>query len=131
MKPALRIAILGTKFMGRAHSNAWRQAACFFDLPVAPVLQVACGRNEAETRAFAKNWGWQHIETDWQAVIARDDVDVIDICLPPHLHAAVAIDAAAAGKHIVCEKPLAPSIDEAQAMLNAVEAAGVVHYLNQ
>lgn len=130
MSKELRVAIIGYNFMGKAHSNAWLQAARFFDLPARPVLQVACGRNEAALRAFADNWGWKHIETDWRKVIARDDVDVVDIALPQHLHAEVAIAAAQAGKHLFCEKPMALSLADAEAMLAAAEAAKVTHYVN-
>ena len=126
----LRVAIIGYNFMGKAHSNAWLQASRFFDLPMRPVLQVACGRNETALRAFAGNWGWQHIETDWRRAIKRDDVDVVDISLPQHLHAEVAIAAARAGKHLFCEKPMALSVADAEAMLAAAEQAKVVHYVN-
>ena len=71
----LRIAIIGCNFMGKAHSNAWRQASRFFPLPLQPVLQVACARHEAAARAFADTWGWRHVETDWRKVLERDDVD--------------------------------------------------------
>ncbi|MCX6894289.1 MAG: Gfo/Idh/MocA family oxidoreductase [Verrucomicrobia bacterium] len=129
-KKELRVAIIGHNFMGKAHSNAWLQAARFFDLPLKPVLQVACGRNEAALRAFADNWGWKHIETDWRKAIARDDVDVVDISLPQYLHREVAVAAARAGKHLFCEKPMALSIAEAEEMLAEAEKARVVHYLN-
>lgn len=130
MKKELRIAIVGYNFMGKAHANAWLQAAHFFDLPFTPVLQVACGRDAAAVRAFADRWGWKHIETDWRAAIARDDVDVVDISLPQHLHHDVAVAAARAGKHVFCEKPMALSVAEAESMLAAVRASGVRHYLN-
>jgi predicted dehydrogenase len=130
MSNKLRIAILGTNFMGRAHSNGWLQATRFFNPEFAPVLQVACSRNEEPLREFAANWGWKHIETDWRKVVERDDVDVVDISLPQHLHAEVAIAAARAGKHIFCEKPIALSVEEARRMLEAAEQAGVKHYLN-
>ncbi len=126
----LRIAIIGSNFMGKAHSNAWSQAARFFDLPLRPVLQVACARHEASLRAFADNWGWRHTETDWRKVIDRDDVDVVDVALPQHLHHEVAIAAAKAGKHIFCEKPMAMNTEEARAMVAAAEEAKVVHYVN-
>ncbi len=130
MKKELRVAIIGTNFMGKAHSNGWLQAAKFFDLEARPVLQVACARHEESLRAFAERWGWKHIETDWRKVIERDDVDIVDISLPPHLHAQAAIAAARAGKHIFCEKPLAISTQEGEEMLREVEKAGVKHYLN-
>lgn len=130
MKKQLRIAIIGYKFMGKAHSNAWLQASKFFDSELEPVLQVACGRDEDSVREFADRWGWKHVETDWRKVIERDDVDVIDVSLPQHLHHDVAVAAAKAGKHIFCEKPMALSLSDAEEMLEAAEAAGVTHYVN-
>ena len=126
----LNIALLGHRFMGRAHSNAWLQSTHFFDPKLKPVLKVACGRNEADLQAFADRWGWEEIETDWKKVIARDDIDVIDIALPTFMHAEVTIAAAEAGKHIFCEKPFANTLEESEAMLAAAKKAGVVHYVN-
>jgi len=126
----IRVAILGHRFMGRAHSNAWSQVPKFFDSPFKPVLRVACGRHETELRTFADRWGWEEIETDWRKVIERDDIDIIDIALPTHLHVETAIAAAEAGKHIFCEKPLANNSDQARQMLAAAEKAGITHYLN-
>jgi predicted dehydrogenase len=130
MSKQLRVAIIGYRFMGKAHSNAWLQAGRFFDLESQPVLKVACGRDQESLGEFAERWGWEETETDWHKVIERDDVDVIDISLPQHLHCAVATAAAKAGKHIFCEKPMALTVAEAQEMLNAAEAAHVKHYLN-
>lgn len=127
---SINFAIIGTRFMGRAHSNAYRQAAQFFDIPYQPVLKVACGQNERTLREFANNWGWQEIETDWRKVVERADVDVIDIAVPPNLHKKIAIAAAQNGKHIFCEKPMALSAQEARTMLAAARSAGVLHYLN-
>jgi len=126
----LNVAIIGTKFMGKAHSNAWKNAPHFFDMPTHPVLKVACGQDAEALQVFADNWGWQSIETDWHKVIARDDVDIIDIAVPQYLHHDIAIAAAKAGKHIFCEKPLAMNVAEAQAMLDAAQAADIVHYVN-
>ncbi|NQZ56939.1 MAG: Gfo/Idh/MocA family oxidoreductase [Lentisphaeraceae bacterium] len=130
MKKTLNVAIIGYKFMGKAHSNAWLQAARFFDLPAKPVLKIACGRNRDQVQEFADNWGWQEVETDWRKVIERDDIDIVDISLPPNLHAEVAIAAAKAGKHIFCEKPMAIALEDAKEVLKTAEAAGVRHYLN-
>src|SRR6185436_989914 len=102
----LNIGIAGYKFMGRAHSNAWKKAPLFFDLPVELVLKCACGRHEASLVDFAKKWGWEETETDWKKLISRPDLDIIDIALPQHLHYEIAIAAASEGKHIFCEKPV-------------------------
>lgn len=130
MKPKLRVAIIGYNFMGKAHSNAWLQAPRFFDVAAEPVLQVACGRNERAVGEFARRWGWGSVETDWRRAVERDDVDVVDISLPQHLHHEVAIAAARAGKHLFCEKPMALTVEQAEAMLAEAEKAHVVHYLN-
>ncbi|MEQ1842693.1 MAG: Gfo/Idh/MocA family oxidoreductase [Verrucomicrobiales bacterium] len=129
-RPRLNVAILGHRFMGRAHSNAWRQVSRFFETPFDPVLKVACGQDTDCLEAFASRWGWEETETDWRRVVERDDIDAIDIALPTFLHAEVAIAAANAGKHIFCEKPFAINLGEAEAMLAAATRAGVVHYLN-
>ena len=126
----IRIALLGHRFMGRAHSNAWRQVSKFFDPPLNPVLKVVCGRDRDDLQSFADRWGWEEVETDWLKVIERDDVDIIDIALPTYLHAETAIAAAEAGKHIFCEKPFCNTLHQAEAMLETAEKAGVVHYLN-
>jgi predicted dehydrogenase len=126
----LNIAIIGYKFMGRAHSNAWKKAPMFFDLPFEPVLKVACGRHQDGLDDFAQKWGWEETETDWRKLIARDDIDVIDIALPQHLHFEIAIEAARAGKHIFCEKPLALNSQQAREMLDACTRYKVIHYLN-
>lgn len=126
----LNVAIIGYKFMGKAHSNAWKNVNNFFDLDVKPVLKVACGRNEAAVREFAERWGWEEVETDWRKVVERDDIDIIDISTPPVIHREIAVEAAKRGKHIFCEKPIAMNTEEAREMLEAAEAAGVVHYLN-
>ncbi len=126
----LNVAIIGQNFMGKAHSNAWRNAPRFFDLPATPVMKVACATNQESLQRFASNWGWQETASDWREVVARDDIDVVDICTPTDLHAEIAVAAAANGKHIFCEKPIAIDSAEARAMLSAAQAAGVTHYLN-
>ncbi len=124
------IALLGHRFMGRAHSNAWRQVSRFFDVPLEPKLRAACGRDRAALGEFAKRWGWESLETDWRKVLEREDVEVVDISLPTHMHCEIAVAAAEAGKHIFCEKPTSLTVEEAERMLAAAEKAGVVHYLN-
>ena len=126
----MNVAIIGSKFMGKAHSNAWKNVANFFDVPIKPVMKVACGRDVESLQAFADNWGWEEIETDWKKVIEREDIDIVDICAPPNLHAPIAIAAAKAGKHIFCEKPISLNSDEALEMYEAAKEAGVVNYLN-
>ncbi|MFG3094122.1 Gfo/Idh/MocA family protein [Streptomyces sp. NPDC048202] len=122
-KPPLRIGMVGYAFMGAAHSQGWRTAARVFDLPREPVLSVLCGRDDAAVRAAAEQHGWAATETDWRALIARDDVDLVDICTPGDSHAEIALAALAAGKHVLCEKPLANTVEEAEAMAAAAEEA--------
>ncbi|HLY28724.1 MAG TPA: Gfo/Idh/MocA family oxidoreductase [Aggregatilineales bacterium] len=126
----MNVALIGTKFMGKAHSNAWKNAPHFFEMGIRPVLKVACGQDKRALAEFAENWGWEEIETDWRKVIEREDVDIVDIGVPQHLHRDIAVAAARAGKHIFCEKPLALTVAEAQEMLDAATAAGIVHYVN-
>jgi predicted dehydrogenase len=126
-KKELRIGMIGYGFMGRAHTNAYCKANHFFDLEYKPVLKTACARNEEQIKAFADNWGYESIETDWRKVIERDDIDAIDICTPNNLHKDIAIAAAEAGKMILCEKPLSMNAAEGEEMCKAVEKAGVVN----
>jgi predicted dehydrogenase len=126
----LNVAIIGTRFMGKAHSNAWLNAPRFFDMGLQPVLKVACGTDEEHTRAFAQRWGWEEAATDWCAVIERPDIDIVDISTPTYLHREIAVAAAQAGKHIFCEKPFASTLEEARAMYDAAQKAGIVHYVN-
>ncbi len=121
----LNVGMIGYGFMGRAHSNAYRMVTNFFDVPQQPVLKVICGLVEEEAKAFAAQWGYESHCTDWRQVIERDDIDVVDICVPNNVHAEIAIAAAEAGKMIVCEKPLALDVAQARTMVEAVEKAGV------
>ncbi|HEY2985029.1 MAG TPA: Gfo/Idh/MocA family oxidoreductase [Jatrophihabitantaceae bacterium] len=121
----LRIGMVGHAFMGRAHSQAWRVVNPFFDLPLVAQMTAVCGHDEQRTAAAAQKLGWQSYETDWHALIERDDIDVIDICTPGDSHAEIAIAALRAGKHVLCEKPLANTVDEARAMTDAAGAADV------
>lgn len=126
MARTLNVGMVGYKFMGKAHSNAYRQVGRFFpELETVPVMKALCGRDEAGVRAAAQTFGWEGYETDWRRLVARDDIDVIDIGTPGNLHAEIAVAAAQAGKHVFCEKPLGNSSEEARRMLDAVEAAGV------
>ncbi|WP_407344158.1 Gfo/Idh/MocA family protein [Pengzhenrongella phosphoraccumulans] len=121
--PHLGVGMIGYAFMGAAHSQAWRTAPRFFDLPMQPTMTALCGRNEVAVRAAAHRMGWAEVETDWKALIARDDVDLVDICTPGDTHAEIAIAALDAGKHVLCEKPLANSVEEAHAMAAAAARA--------
>src|SRR5256885_2621825 len=121
----LNVGIVGYGFMGRAHSNAYRKVNNFFDLKYQPALKAACARSANNAKAFADKWGYESVETDWRRLIARDDIDLIDICTPNNTHAEIAIAAAKAGKMILCEKPLALNAREAEKMVAAVEKAGV------
>jgi predicted dehydrogenase len=121
----LNIGMIGYGFMGRAHSNAFRKVANFFELPCQPVLKTVCARNTDRARAFAAQWGYESVETDWRKLIASPDIDLVDIASPNDTHAEIAIAAAKAGKMVMCEKPLGRNAAEAEAIVNAVEAAGV------
>jgi predicted dehydrogenase len=115
--------MIGTGFMGAAHSQAFRTAHRFFDLPLTPVMAVIVGRDAAKTQAAAEKYGWDEASTDWREVIARDDIDLVDVCTSGETHAEIAIAALAAGKHVLCEKPLANTVEEAREMADAARAA--------
>lgn len=119
----LRVGMVGYAFMGAAHSQAWRTVNRVFDLPARVRMVAVCGRDARKVDAAAARLGWDEAVTDWRALIARDDIDLIDICTPGDSHAEIAIAALAAGKHVLCEKPLANSIAEAEAMTAAAAAA--------
>lgn len=119
----LRVGMAGYAFMGAAHSHAWRTAPRFFDLPLQPQLTAVAGRNADGVRAAAGKLGWESAESDWRRLIERDDIDLIDICTPGDTHAEIAVAALEAGKHVLCEKPLANSVNEAQRMTAAAEVA--------
>jgi predicted dehydrogenase len=123
----LNIGMVGYGFMGRAHSNAYRRVGNFFDLDYQPVLKAACGRNKKAVQAFADIWGYESVETDWQELVKRDDIDAVDICVPNDLHVDIAVAAAKAGKMVLCEKPLARDAREGVRMVKAVEKAGVAN----
>ena len=125
-KKQLRIGLIGTGFMGRTHSNGYNRVPNFFpELAYKPVLKAVCSRNLDNVKAFAEQWGYESVETDWKTLIARDDIDAVDICTPNDTHAEIAIAAAAAGKMILCEKPLSRNLAEGEAMVKAIEKAGV------
>ena len=125
-KKTFNVGMIGYGFMGRAHSNAYRRVGNFFpELEHRPVLKAVCARNADKAAAFADVWGYESIETDWQKLVERPDIDAVDICVPNRLHRDIAIAAAAAGKWVLCEKPLAMDVAEGEAMVAAVEKAGV------
>jgi predicted dehydrogenase len=121
--PTLGVGMVGYAFMGAAHSGGWRTVSRVFDLPLRPVMSAICGRDPAAVRAAADRLGWAAAETDWRALIARDDVQLVDVCTPGESHAEIALAALAAGKHVLCEKPLANTVAEAEAMNSAAGAA--------
>jgi predicted dehydrogenase len=119
----LSVGMVGHAFMGAAHSQAWRNAPRFFDLPLRPRMTAVAGRDAARVADAADRLGWESTETSWQALVARDDIDLVDVCTPGHTHAEIAIAALEAGKHVLCEKPLANTVEEAEAMTRAAEKA--------
>ena len=126
-KKKINVGLVGYGFMGRAHSNAYRQANKYFDLQHEVVLKAACARNPEKLKAFAENWGWESTEADWRKLIERKDIDLIDIGSPNDTHHDITLAAAKAGKMVLCEKPLAMNAAEGKAMTEAIEKAGVAN----
>jgi predicted dehydrogenase len=124
------VGLVGYKFMGRAHSNAYRQVSHFFDVDPKPVMRAICGRNEEAVKAAAEELGWEGYETDYHALVNRDDIGLIDVSTPGYTHHDVVIAALNAGKNVLCEKPLANTLDEAQEMLTAWKNAGTIGMVN-
>ncbi|RLP09587.1 Gfo/Idh/MocA family protein [Propionibacterium australiense] len=122
-KHQLNVALVGYGFIGKAHSHAWRTAPAFFDLPLDVHMSVLCNRNSDRAADGARRFGWQEITTDWRELIARDDIDLIDVCTPGGVHPDIAVAALQAGKHVLCEKPLANGLAEARHMAEAASAA--------
>jgi len=129
MKKTLKVGMIGYNFMGKAHSNAWRQAPKFFDLPVDIALHTICGRTPAAVRKAAATYGWAKASTNWEEVVADPEIDVIDISTPTESHHRIALAAAKAGKAILCEKPLAMNVAECADMLQAVKKARITHMI--
>ena len=125
MSKELRVGMIGYGFMGRAHSNAYKRLNDFFPVEHRPALKAVAARDATKAQAFARNWGYERVETDWKKVVRADDIDLIDVCAPNHMHKDIVLEAAKAGKMVCCEKPLAMNVDEAQEMVEAVEKAGV------
>src|SRR6476620_8553510 len=121
----LNIGLIGYGFMGRTHSNAFRKVGNFFDLEYQPVLKAVCARDDSKVQAFARKWGYESFETDWRKLVARKDIDLIDIACPNDMHHQIAVAAAKAGKMILCEKPLSMNGPEGLKMVEAVEKTKV------
>ncbi|HEV2045021.1 MAG TPA: Gfo/Idh/MocA family oxidoreductase [Chthoniobacterales bacterium] len=126
-KRSLAVGLIGYNFMGKAHSNAWRQISHFFNLPATVQLKTICGRNRAEVKKAAAKLGWENFATDWRRVIDDPKIDIVDVCTPNDSHCEIAVAAAKAGKAILCEKPLARNVDEAEKMVRAIKKARVVN----
>src|SRR5215468_2118931 len=116
---AVNICLIGDKFMGRAHSNAYLKVDKFFNLPVRPVMHTVVGRDVQELSHFQSRWGWKNAETDWKKAVNHPEINLVDVTSPNNAHAEMAIAALEAGKHVACEKPLAASIDDARLMRDA------------
>ncbi|MEX1239493.1 MAG: Gfo/Idh/MocA family oxidoreductase [Cyclobacteriaceae bacterium] len=129
MKRYVNIGLVGTQFMGKAHSNAWVKVSRFFDTPVIPVLHTACSRSEAQRATFVDQYHWKRGEPSWEKVIESKEIELVDICTPNDLHMPVAVAAAKSGKHILCEKPMARNAAEAAEMYRVVKEAGVIHMM--
>ncbi len=127
MANTLRVGMIGYRFMGKAHSNAWRQAPHFFPLKAGIEMHTICGRDPVALESARAQFGWQHTSTDWRAVVNSPDIDIVDINTPNDSHAEIAIAAARAGKHVMCEKPLALTVKQCEAMVAAAKKAGVVN----
>ncbi len=123
----VKVGMIGYKFMGKAHSHAYKDLPMFFPESPQPVMQAVCGRDQNGVEQAAKQFGWESVETDWRKLIQRDDIDLIDINAPSNAHKEIAIEAARAGKHLFCEKPLALTLGDAREMLDAAETSGVKH----
>lgn len=126
-KRQVNVALIGYQFMGKAHSNAYRQVGRFFDIDVEPALKVLCGRNEEKVKIAREKLGWQEYATNWEDVVARGDIDIVDIGTPNNTHAAISHAALAAGKHVLCEKPLAINVADARKSLQAARDSGKVN----
>jgi predicted dehydrogenase len=125
--PTLSVGMIGAAFMGKAHSNAWRQAPRFFDLPAGIRLHTICARSEETAENARTQFGWENATTDWRAIVNDPAIDIVDICTPNDFHAEIAIAAAQQGKAILCEKPLALNVTQAREMVAAVKKARVVN----
>ena len=129
MAKEMRVALVGYKFMGKAHSHAWADAGRYFALKAKIAMAAICGRNLEGVKAVAENWGWQSYETDYDKLLARDDIDAVDVTVPNNKHHEIVMKAIKAGKHVACEKPLAMTVAEAKEMYSAAKKAGVINMI--
>lgn len=125
----INVGMVGYKFMGKAHAHAYRDVPFYFESPAQPVLKAICGRDEEGVKEAANKFGFESYETDWRTLIQRDDIDLIDIVTPNNTHAEIVLEAVKAGKHVICEKPLAMNLEDAKMMLQAAKENGVVHMI--
>lgn len=130
MTDTVGVGLVGYKFMGRAHSNAYRQVHAIFPETPKPLMKAICGRNESAVKSAAEQLGWEGYETDYHTLIGRDDIDLVDVSTPGYMHKEVVLAALKAGKHVYCEKPLANTLDEAAEMYRAWKAAGTISMIN-
>jgi len=130
MAKKINVGLVGYKFMGKAHSNAYSDVAMFFDMDAEPVMRAICGRNEEGVKAATEKFGWEGYETSWEKLVKRDDIDLIDVTAPSNFHKEMSMGAIENGKNIFCEKPLALNLADAREMLQAAEEAGVKHMIN-
>lgn len=130
MGKKINVGLVGYKFMGKAHSNAYSDVAMFFDMDAEPMMKAICGRNEEGVKAASEKFGWEGYETDWKQLVKRDDIDLIDITAPSNFHKEIALGAIENGKDVFCEKPLALDLADAREMLQAAEEAGVKHMID-
>jgi predicted dehydrogenase len=126
----LNVAMVGNGFIARAHSNAFHQVGRFFDTPFQLRTKLLCGRNQSRLEGFARTWGWEELALDWTAAVTRPEIDIIDIAVPNSLHAPIALAAAKAGKIVLCEKPLAMTVSEAEQMAAAVHGKPSLVWFN-
>jgi predicted dehydrogenase len=130
MAKKVNVGLVGYKFMGKAHSNAYSDVAMFFDMDAEPVMKAICGRSEEGVKAAAEKFGWESYETSWEDLVKRDDIHLVDVTAPSNFHKEISLGAIENGKHIFCEKPLALNLADAREMLQAAEEAGVKHIIN-
>src|SRR3954447_4538098 len=122
-KPTVNVCLVGQKFMGRTHSNAYLKVGKFFDVPLLPVMHTICGRDEKELSEFKEKWGWKNSSTDWRSSVTNPEIGLVDIGTPNHVHKEMALAALEAGKHVACEKPLAGTLADAREMRDAAKRA--------